>query len=116
MRAEDATALAMILSELVQNAVEHGLADRGGHVDVKVDRVTLESGEDELTVVDHRRRRRAPGGLPAGRWPAWAPGSSPRSASDLRGPDPVGGHDPHGTRVVFACQAPPAGATDAVRT
>src|SRR5690606_30766564 len=28
MRAEDATSLAMIVSELVQNAVEHGLASR----------------------------------------------------------------------------------------
>ena len=30
LRAEDATALAMIMSELVQNAVEHGLAETGG--------------------------------------------------------------------------------------
>ena len=30
LRAEDATALAMVLSELVQNAVEHGLAETGG--------------------------------------------------------------------------------------
>ncbi len=29
LRAEDATALAMVVSELVQNAVEHGLADTG---------------------------------------------------------------------------------------
>ena len=37
-RAEDATALAMIISELVQNAVEHGFADRSGTVDVAVER------------------------------------------------------------------------------
>ena len=40
MRAEDATALAMIISELVQNAVEHGLADRDGKVEVDVTRQT----------------------------------------------------------------------------
>ena len=34
MRAEDATAMAMIISELVQNAAEHGLADRGGTIDL----------------------------------------------------------------------------------
>ena len=51
MRAEDATALAMIISELVQNAVEHGFADRDGTVDVAVDRATLDDGEEQLTVV-----------------------------------------------------------------
>jgi len=30
LRAEDATSLAMILSELVQNAIEHGFPDDGG--------------------------------------------------------------------------------------
>ena len=51
MRAEDATALAMIISELVQNAVEHGLEDRDGKVEVAVTRQTLEGGEEQLTVV-----------------------------------------------------------------
>ena len=32
LRAEDATSLAMIMSELVQNAIEHGLGDAGGEV------------------------------------------------------------------------------------
>ncbi len=35
---EDATAIAMVLAELVQNAVEHGLADRDGSVRVQVER------------------------------------------------------------------------------
>ena len=39
MRAEDATALAMIVSELVQNAVEHGLAgDAAARSTVDVER------------------------------------------------------------------------------
>lgn len=37
-RAEDATALAMIVSELVQNAAEHGVATRGGQVTVTAER------------------------------------------------------------------------------
>ena len=40
LRAEDATSLAMIISELVQNAIEHGFpADIGGTVTVDVKRV-----------------------------------------------------------------------------
>ena len=35
---EDATTLAMILAELIQNAVEHGLRGRGGHVTVAAER------------------------------------------------------------------------------
>ncbi|MBD3783580.1 MAG: histidine kinase N-terminal domain-containing protein, partial [Micrococcales bacterium] len=49
VRGEDATALAMVISELVQNAVEHGLADRDGTVVVTVDRRPGEGGDD-LTV------------------------------------------------------------------
>ncbi len=108
MRAEDATALAMIISELVQNAVEHGLADRGGHVDVTVDRVTLESGEDQLTVVIADDGA----GLPAGFRPVLA-GLGTRIvtslAADLRGRIRWEGNDPHGTRVVFVCKLRPLG-------
>lgn len=50
LRAEDATSLAMIVSELVQNAVEHGLADRGGRVEVAARRSTTPDGEDQLSV------------------------------------------------------------------
>lgn len=49
LSSEDATSLAMVLGELVQNAVEHGLAERGG-------RVTVEARRDgdglEVSVVD----------------------------------------------------------------
>jgi two-component sensor histidine kinase/PAS domain-containing protein len=51
LRAEDATAMAMVLSELVQNAVEHGLAETGGgSICVEADRVVGENGDDLLTV------------------------------------------------------------------
>jgi two-component sensor histidine kinase len=44
--AEDATALALVLTELVTNAVEHGLAGReSGSVEVTAERV-----EDDLTI------------------------------------------------------------------
>ncbi|HEV7146376.1 MAG TPA: histidine kinase N-terminal domain-containing protein, partial [Pedococcus sp.] len=50
LRAEDATAMAMILSELVQNAVEHGLGENGGgHIAVHAERSAVE-GEELLTV------------------------------------------------------------------
>ncbi len=45
MRAEDATALAMIMSELIQNAAEHGLAQRRGRIILTADR-----SDDALTV------------------------------------------------------------------
>jgi two-component sensor histidine kinase/PAS domain-containing protein len=38
LRAEDATALSMIISELVQNAAEHGLAHSGGSIVLSVER------------------------------------------------------------------------------
>ena len=49
LRAEDATALAMVVTELVHNAVEHGLAGSGGVVSVRAER----SGDehDELLTV-----------------------------------------------------------------
>ncbi len=50
LRAEDATSLAMIISELVQNAVEHGLADRDGRVDLTVRREWVLPGQEELRV------------------------------------------------------------------
>ncbi len=50
LRAEDATALAMIMSELVQNAVEHGLGDTGGRIRVLVERLSDERGRPMLVV------------------------------------------------------------------
>ena len=38
LRAEDATALSLVLTELVQNAVEHGLAAGGGEITVRAER------------------------------------------------------------------------------
>jgi len=49
LRAEDATALAMVVSELVHNAIEHGLAGTGGAVIVLAER-SSEEHEELLTV------------------------------------------------------------------
>ena len=50
LRAEDATSMAMIISELVQNAIEHGLGDAGGHVTVRVQRTSDDRGQPMLVV------------------------------------------------------------------
>ena len=50
LRAEDATALAMVLSELVQNAIEHGLSGTGGTVVVRASRSSDEQGRSMLAV------------------------------------------------------------------
>jgi two-component system, sensor histidine kinase PdtaS len=49
LRAEDATALAMVVTELVHNAIEHGLAGTGGVVSVRAERSGVE--DDELLTV-----------------------------------------------------------------
>ena len=49
LRAEDATSLAMIISELVHNAVEHGLAAGGGTVEIEAER-RVEDDEPLLEV------------------------------------------------------------------
>ncbi|NYJ74002.1 histidine kinase N-terminal domain-containing protein [Allobranchiibius huperziae] len=51
LTAEDATTLAMILAELVQNAVEHGFADRGGQVQVDVRRTPASGGGERDDLV-----------------------------------------------------------------
>ncbi len=48
---EVATPLALVLVELVQNAVEHGLDGRGGQVRIEVGQATGPEGGDRLTVV-----------------------------------------------------------------
>ncbi|MFN8030598.1 MAG: histidine kinase N-terminal domain-containing protein [Dermatophilaceae bacterium] len=105
MRAEDAMALAMVISELVQNAVEHGLADRGGRIEVLVDR---EEGEDgvvlRVTIADNGT------GIP----PGFRPGKAGLGTQivnslvqDLRGAIRWEDVNPHGTRVrFFACLRP----------
>ena len=49
LRAEDATALAMVVTELVHNAIEHGLARTGGAV--RVEAVRSRDDQDELLTV-----------------------------------------------------------------
>ncbi|WP_426567063.1 sensor histidine kinase [Angustibacter sp. McL0619] len=50
LRAEDATALSLVLTELVANAVEHGFAGRDGVVTVRADR-TGSGRQDRLVVL-----------------------------------------------------------------
>jgi len=108
MRAEDATALAMIVSELVQNAVEHGLADRDGVVEVAARRETLEDGEEQLRVVITDDGV----GLPTGFRPMLA-GLGTRIvtslAADLRGRIRWENASPRGTRVEFVARLRPLG-------
>jgi two-component sensor histidine kinase len=62
LRAENATPLALVLTELVTNAVEHGLADQGGTVTIGARR----SG-DELVAVVRDDGSGVPQGFRAGR-------------------------------------------------
>jgi two-component sensor histidine kinase len=105
LRAEDATALAMILSELIQNAAEHGLAEAGGAVEVAVQR----RGEDdhellEVTITDDGA------GLPDD----FSPGRSGLGTQivqslvqDLRGRITWEAAKPRGTRVRFLARLRP---------
>lgn len=106
LRAEDATALAMIMSELVQNAVEHGLADRGGRIDMTVSRSWSEAGVEELTVVLTDDGV----GMPQGFRPGLA-GLGTRIVTslvqDLRGRIRWENASPTGTRVEFVAQLRP---------
>jgi len=106
MRAEDATSLAMIVSELVQNAVEHGLASRGGTINVHVDRTELEPGVEGLTVTITDDGT----GLPAGFRPVLA-GLGTRIVTslvqDLQGRIRWEPATPHGTRVEFTARLRP---------
>ena len=103
VRAEDATSLAMIVSELVQNAVEHGLAASGGTVTVDARRRQAAKGGDQLvmTVVDDGV------GLPGGVLP---PGQGLGTqivqslVQDLRGKITLSAHSPSGTRVRLTAQ------------
>src|SRR5699024_12564978 len=67
MRAEDATSVGLILSELVQNAAEHGVPN-GGRIYVEAERTGHEAGGEILrvSVVDDGP------GLPAGFRPSRA--------------------------------------------
>ncbi len=106
LRAEDATALAMVISELVQNAVEHGLADAGGRVDVAVRRSVDDDGTEELqvSITDDGK------GLPPGFRPVLA-GLGTRIVTslvqDLQGRIRWENSTPRGTRVVFNARLRP---------
>ncbi|MGG5260814.1 sensor histidine kinase [Phycicoccus avicenniae] len=105
VRAEDATALAMVISELVQNAVEHGLADRDGTITVAVERRAAEAGDElRVTVSDDGA------GLPAGFRPGLA-GLGTRIVTsfvqDLRGRIRWENNEPSGTRVEFVATLRP---------
>lgn len=106
MRAEDATSLAMIVSELVQNAVEHGLASRGGSIAVDVVRAEVEPGVDGLTVTITDDGT----GLPAGFRPVLA-GLGTRIVTslvqDLQGRIRWEPASPQGTRVEFTARLRP---------
>ncbi len=105
VRAEDATALAMVISELVQNAVEHGLADRDGTITVEAQRQPAEGGDElTVTVTDDGV------GLPAGFRPVLA-GLGTRIVTsfvqDLRGRIRWENGSPTGTTVVFVAKLRP---------
>ncbi len=105
LRAEDATALAMVVTELVQNAVEHGLARTGGVVTVRAERGS--DASDELltvTVSDDGA------GLPTGFNPADSGLGTQIVTSlvaDLRGRITWENAKPHGTRVRFVARLRP---------
>ncbi len=105
LRPEDATALAMVLSELVQNAAEHGLRDGGGCIEVTVERSGQE-GDEVLTVTIADDGE----GLPEG----FAPGRSGLGTQivqslvqDLRGRITWETAKPRGTRVRFLARLRP---------
>lgn len=94
--AEDATSLAMVLTELVQNAAEHGLAEHGGRV--VVDAVRGAKRRLSVTVTDDGV------GLPEG----FRPGRSGLGSQivtalveDLSGTITWERAKPHGTKVCF---------------
>lgn len=101
MQAEDATAIGLILSELIQNAVEHGVPTGGS---VEVDAHRTDEGETDIlrvTVVDDGE------GLPRGFRPSRA-GLGTRIVTsmvqDLGGQIRWDDAEPRGTRVRFSAR------------
>ena len=105
VRAEDATAMAMVISELVQNAAEHGLGDRDGMIEVRAERVS-EDGDEILrvTISDDGA------GLPTGFRPGLA-GLGTRIVTslvqDLNGTIRWQKREPSGTVVQFTARLRP---------
>src|SRR6476660_2457968 len=105
LRAEDATSLAMILSELVQNAIEHGLGDTGGEVRIDIERLADDRGQPMLAVCVEDDGK--------GIDPARRPGSGLGTqivqslVADLQGRISWEGVVPHGTRARFTARLRP---------
>ena len=105
LRAEDATALAMIMSELVQNAIEHGLGETGGQVRISVDRQADERGQPMVVVLIEDDGK--------GIDPARRPGSGLGTqivqslVADLQGRITWEPAAPHGTRARFSASLRP---------
>jgi two-component system, sensor histidine kinase PdtaS len=105
LRAEDATSLAMIMSELVQNAIEHGLGDAGGEVRISIDRQSDERGQQTVVVSVEDDGK--------GIDPARRPGSGLGTqivqslVSDLQGRISWEAVVPHGTRARFTASLRP---------
>ena len=108
LRAEDATAVAMILGELVQNAVEHGVPDEGGSIAIDVRRQPGESGRDTLQVAIEDDGVGLPSG-PGARGPGQGLGTQIVSSlvQDLQGTIRWEEVQPHGTRAVFTARLRP---------
>ncbi|HYO18869.1 MAG TPA: histidine kinase N-terminal domain-containing protein [Dermatophilaceae bacterium] len=114
LRAEDATALAMVVTELVHNAIKHGLAGTGGVV--RVHAVRSRDERDELltvTVTDDGS------GVPEGFDPA-ASGLGTQIVTsliqDLRGRITWGSAKPRGTTVRFVARLRSIKSSESVRT
>ncbi|MDN5789933.1 MAG: PAS domain-containing sensor histidine kinase [Micrococcales bacterium] len=105
LRAEDATSLAMIMSELVQNAIEHGLGEAGGTVRIAVTRGTDDRGIGMVRVVV------ADNG--SGIDPKRRPGSGLGTqivqslVADLQGRIWWEPNTPHGTKAIFTASLRP---------
>jgi two-component sensor histidine kinase len=102
LRAEDATALAMVVTELVQNAIKHGLAQTGGAVSVEAERSRDDRDEFlTVTVTDDGS------GLPGGFDPSTSGLGTQIVVSlvqDLGGRITWGSAKPHGTTVQFVAR------------
>jgi two-component sensor histidine kinase len=109
LRAEDATAMAMILSELVQNAVEHGFTGSAeGTICVEAQRSADDLGDELLSVTISDDGV----GLPSD----FRPGASGLGTQiveslvqDLRGRIAWEKAEPHGTRARFVARLRPLG-------
>jgi len=113
LRSEDATALAMVVTELVHNAIKHGLARTGGVVTVSA--VRSHDEHDELltvTVTDDGS------GLPEGFDPAASSLGTQIVTSlvqDLRGRITWASAKPHGTTVRFVARLRSIKSVDSVK-